>query len=332
MRKIKRVLLIVALLGVWPEISFPAETKTSEPAKVTAASKNITPEVESIVKKSKAKMAIDNSGAYLSDFSTAELIDMFRYLEYDEYIKVPGNVYPRIFVKNIPYDFAAFENQTERNRLFIQILMPLVLKVNNEILEERAYLDAVAYSFEQNHDFGEAETYYLELLAEKYDVTTPFKDTRRHMKLLKELMRRVDIVPPSILIAAAAVYTNWGTSRIAVQGNNLYKARDWYTNEGLKPIGEDDDSYRYHIYPSLEDSVRAYILRINSHIKYQQFWNSRKESRRRGSIVYGKRMDWTFVLDNNLRNYAGLLDYTLTYYKFFFLDEATLEEEYEFED
>ena len=215
--------------------------------------------------------------------------------------------------------------------MFVQILMPLVLKVNNEILEERAYLDAVAYSFEQNHDFGEAETYYLELLAEKYDVTTPFKDTRRHMKLLKELTRRVDIVPPSILIAAAAVYTNWGTSRIAVQGNNLYKARDWYTDEGLKPIGEDDDSYRYHIYPSMEDSIRAYILRINSHIKYQQFWNSRKESRRRGSVVYGKRMDWTFVLDNNLQNYAGLLDYTLTYYKFFYLDEATLEEEYEFE-
>ena len=331
MRKTKGFLLIVALLNFWPEISFADETKISEPAPSMSAKQDITSEVKPVVKKSKAKMAIDNSGAYLSDFSTAELIDMFHYLEYDEYIKVPGNVYPRIFVKNMPYDFAAFENQTERNRLFVQILMPLVLKVNNEILEERAYLDAVAYSFEQNHDFGEAETYYLELLAEKYDVTTPFKDTRRHMKLLKELTRRVDIVPPSILIAAAAVYTNWGTSRIAVQGNNLYKARDWYTDEGLKPIGEDDDSYRYHIYPSMEDSIRAYILRINSHIKYQQFWNSRKESRRRGSVVYGKRMDWTFVLDNNLQNYAGLLDYTLTYYKFFYLDEATLEEEYEFE-
>ena len=101
MRKTKGFLLIVALLNFWPEISFADEAKISDPATSMSAKQDITPEVKPVVKKSKAKMAIDNSGAYLSDFSTAELIDMFHYLEYDEYIKVPGNVYPRIFVKNM---------------------------------------------------------------------------------------------------------------------------------------------------------------------------------------------------------------------------------------
>ena len=332
MIRLKRLFRLVLLCCLLSVKCFAAETKQPESGKeIATISSNQSP--HSKTKNSTAKIAIDSSGAYLSDFSTAELTDMFHYLQYDEYIKIPGNIYPRIFVKNIPYDFAvAFKNQTERNRMFIQILVPLVLKVNDEVLIEREDLDAIAYSFEQNKDFGEMEMDYLERMAKKYDVATPFKDTRRYIKILTELKRRIDIVPPSILVAAAAIYTNWGTSRIAIQGNNLYKARDWYTTEGIKPIGEDDDSYRYHIYSSLEEAVRAYVLYINSHIKYHQFWNTRQESRRRGSVIYGKRMDWTFILDNNLINYAGLLDYTLTYYKFFYLDEAKLENEYEFKN
>lgn len=330
---IKKSLFLTALLMIiLPNICCSAETSSAENKLADVSEVKKSSLLPAPPQKSRAKAAIKKSGVYLSDFSTTELIYMFHELAYDEYIKLPDNEYPRIFVKNIPDDFALFKNQTERNRVFVQIMMPLILKVNDEVMEEREYLDAVAYSFEQEGDFGETETYYIEKMAKKYDVTTPFKDTRRHLKLLKELIRRVDIVPPSILIAAAAIYTNWGTSRIAVQGNNLYKARDWYTTEGLKPVDDDDDSYRYHIYPSLEESIRAYVLRINSNIRYQQFWNSRKESRRRGNIVYGKRMDWTFVLDNNLQNYAGLLDYTLTYYKFFYLDGAKLEGEYEFAD
>ena len=97
-------------------------------------------------------------------------------------------------------------------------------------------------------------------------------------------------------------------------------------------MGEDDNSYRYLIYPSLESSIRAFAITANSNTNFEQFWNSRAESRRRGSVIYGKRMDWTFILNSNLQNYAGLLDYVITYYRFFYLDEATLEDEYEFEN
>lgn len=323
--KICKIILFLMLLGggIRP---LSAEELTKQQAKKA--------EQEFVISNpnSKAKLNIVNSGAYLSDFSVAELEDIFNYLEYDEYINPPANVYPRIFVKNIPYDFASMKNATERNRLFVKILMPLVLKVNMEIYEERENLLALEYGFEQEKDFQKADVNYLEYMAQKYDVHTPFKDTRRHMLLLKELLKRVDIVPPAILVASAAIYTNWGTSRVAILGNNLYKARNWYSNEGLKPIGEEDDSYRYTIYDNLEESIRAYVLKVNSNINYEQFWTSRQEARRRSDILYGKRMDWTFVTDSNLTNYAGLLDYTLTYYKFFYLDEATLEEEYEFDD
>ena len=282
-------------------------------------------------KGSHAKINIVNSGVYISDFNFKELEYLFEYLEYDEYIKLPGGVYPRIFVKNIPYDFAAMPSATERNRVFIKILMPLVLKVNQEVAAERENLLSIKEGFKEEKDFHPIETIYLEKLAKKYDVNTPFKDTRRYMYILDELVKRVDIVPPSLLIASAAIHTNWGTSRIAIQGHNLYKAREWYTDDGLKPIGETDDSYRYKIYPNLEEAIREYVLKVNSNINYAQLWSLRQIARKRHTILYGKSLDWTFVTDSNLTNYAGLLDYTLTYYKFFYLDEGTLEEEYEFD-
>ena len=153
--------------------------------------------------------------------------------------------------------------------------------------------------------------------------------------LLEELILRADGIPPSILVSAAAIYTDWGTSRLAIEANNLYKARNWYSKKGLEPQSDDKD-YRYKIYNSLEDSIRDYILRVNQNINFKAFWQTRmyarKKQKKSGDTILGKRLDWAFVLDNNLRNYAGLLDYTLTYYRMHFLDRAEMDKEYDLEN
>lgn len=279
-----------------------------------------------------SKYFVDETGVYLVDYNTKELEDMFSELYYDKYIDLPDEEYPRIFVQKLPSDFALIEDKTERNRLFMKILIPLVLKVNAEVLEEREIVDALEYDFEQNKDFDEADMYYIDKLSEKYDVTTPFKDTRRYSKLLSGLKKKVDAVPPSILVASAAIHTDWGTSRIALKANNLYKMRVWFEEDGLEPLEDKEDGCKYKIYSSLEDSIRDYVLKINSNINYASFRDARAVSRRRGSELYGKRMDWGLVLDSNLQNYGGLLDYTLTYYKLYHIDRAKLEEEYKLEE
>lgn len=281
---------------------------------------------------SEPKYFVDESGVYLVDYNTQQLTKMFKDLYYDSYINLEGNEYPRVFVKNIPEDFALEKDKTQRNRIFMQILIPLVLKINEEILNEREIIDAIEYDLEQTKDFDKADKYYIENLAQKYDVTTPYKDTRKYIKLLNALKKKIDIVPPSIIVAAAAIYTDWGTSRIAVQANNLFKKKVWFEEEGLEPIEDKDDGYKYKIYPSLEASVRDYALKINSNVNYEMFREARALSRRTDTDLYGKRMDWSMILDSDLQNFAGLLDYTLTYYKLHYIDEAKLEEQYKFEE
>ncbi len=276
--------------------------------------------------------SLDETGAYFKDYSASELQKTFQDLYYETYIDLPNNEYPRLFAKNLPHDLSLMDDQSERNRLFMQILMPIILKVNEEVLEERELVLALEEDFALHQDFDEPDMYFIEELAKKYDVTTPLKDTRRYIKMLSDLKKKVDIVPPSIVLSAAAIYTNWGTSRVAQLANNLFKYKLWYTDEGLKPLEDKAEPYRYKIYDSLEDSIRDYVLKINSNINYEIFRQSRLISRKNGSVLFGKRMDWGMILDSNLQNYAGLLDYTLTYYKLYHLDDATLEDSYDWKD
>ncbi len=272
---------------------------------------------------------IDETGIYLKDYNTKELQKIFSDLLYYEYIDPPGNVYPRIFVQNIPSDFALMEDTTERNRIFMKIIVPLILKVNDEILEEREMLDALEYDLEETKDLDEADRYYIDELAKKYEVVTPFKDSRRYMTMLTRLKEQIDIVPPSLVVAAAAVHTNWGTSRVAIEANNLFKQRVWFTDDGLEPLEDVRDGFRYKIYPTLEDSIREYILKINTNVNYHILRKSRANLRRRGDALFGPRMDYAMVSDSNLKNYAGLIDYTIMYYHLYLMDEAQLEEKYE---
>lgn len=274
-----------------------------------------------------------NEGAYLKDYTLDELIEEFKDLNYDRFLKPLGNTYPRLFVENLPKDMDSVENKTIRNQIFMQILMPYILKINQEISEDRKDLLALKLISDADQDFDDFQREYIEEMAQKYEVVTPFKDTRRYMKLLNELILRVDVVPPSIMIATAAAYSKWGTSRIAIEGNNLYKERNWYSDEGIKPIGEDENEpYRYKIFPSLEESIRAYHFKINTGVNYEIFRNARLSLHRRDDTIYGIRLVWALVADNNMTNYAGLLDYIITFYRMNYFDEAILEDEYDFED
>lgn len=311
---------ILILLG-WASMPNAAEVNTDSHTEKTP-----------VLTDNEAQILINNSGVFLKNYAVSDLEKIFAETGYDEYINPPGNTYPRIFVQNIPADMAAMENLTERNRIFIKILMPWILKANQEILSEREKLLAVKTRFEKEKEFSAQDCAYLEKTAQKYEYATPFRDSRRCMRLLKELLRRVDIVPPSILVSAAAINTDWGTSRAAVQANNLYKSLAWYTKEGLPSLEESNEPYRYKIYPSLEQSIKDYIWKVNTQPDYEGVWISRQNARKRSPVIYGKRLAWAFALDNNLPNYAGLLAYTLTYYKFRYLDEAVLEEEYAFEN
>lgn len=273
--------------------------------------------VFSIILPLNAKMnSTQKDGAiYIKSTTVAELNSLYNQQEFFEFSK-PRGVYPRIYLEHLPDDWKDVPENAAKQRTFIKILLPLVLKINEEIAAERAEIEKINKKAQNGESLSEDELKYLEEKAEKYDIFTRMKgDSRTHI-LLGKLLVNVDAVPPSIMISTAAIYTDWGMSRLALQYNALYRDEIWYQkDQGVKPVDDPDAEYTYQTFATLEDCIRHRALKLNSHINYDYLRESRRIARTMGRPPYGPQMAAQMLDDSNLRNIAGLIDYTFTFFQ-----------------
>lgn len=266
---------------------------------------------------------------WLQDIPLSKLQDVYHRCSYEGmrgYLMLPSYKYPPVYLKNFPADYNKLTDETERNALFIKILAPLALKLNQDLLAERAVISAIAERFRQNQSLSAADIETLEAKAAKYDIFSRLKEDERWRYLISELLNRVDRIPPSIMITAAALETNWGTSRIVKEGNSLYKTLVWHTDKGLKPIGETtDDSYRIKIYPDIYASMHDFALKVNSHPSFTALRNFRREQRERTANISGLILAPYTYGNSQLKNYAGIFDYTMAYYELQVIDKSSLD-------
>lgn len=255
----------------------------------------------------------DNGALFIKKATVAEAKRFFKEHPY-EYAKAHAEI-PRVYFQHIPADWNTMPENPAKHRMFIRILLPLVLKINEEIMAERKKLFELYPKIEYNEKLSEEEQLWFDNLSEKYDVFVRTKSADRNKLLVKQLIKKVDVIPPSIMISTAIIYTSWGTSRLAIEANSLYKEEVWYTNQGLRPQDDWNSDYRYRIFVNLEDCIRQRALHINSHINYDYFRHARKYHRRSSQSATGITMAAQMMHDSNLQNIAGLIDYTLTYYK-----------------
>lgn len=264
----------------------------------------------------------------LSRLNTSQLEDIYEYYDYKGvrgYLMLPGYHYPPIYLSSFPTDFDAVADEQKRIALFIKILAPLALRFNQQTLEQRQVIEQIKQNFDKNHELSAEESRIIEKTAAEYDVFTRLKGYQRHKFLLTELLNRVDAVPPSFLIAAAAMETNWGTSRIVKEGNSLYKQLVWHSDKGLKPRGEtEDDTYRIRTFPTIYDSLQNFAHKINSHVAFEHLRSFRKELRSRNSVLRGTTFAFTLMWNSPLKNYAGIIEYTIAFYELNIIDKSLL--------
>ena len=189
------------------------------------------------------------------------------------------------------------------------------MKINEEILAERKIVEDLKDSYFKNGSLNDKELVLLEEKAKKYEVFTHLKGDSRIRFLLRNTLINLDVLPPSIMIASAAIYTDWGNSRLAREANSLYLDEVWYTDDGIVPADDPDGGYRYKVYDTLEDCIRARALSINTHINYDYLRAARNISRKINRPPYGEQLAAKMLNDSNYRNISGLIDYTFSFYK-----------------
>ena len=109
----------------------------------------------------------------------------------------------------LPEEMKMIENTKKRKELFIQIILPLIIKENNNIRLDRKKL----FSILNKSKNSSAEKKWLDKKFKQYGVLN---------KDLSTLKVRLDEIPVSLAIAQAAKETGWGTSRFAQEGNALF--------------------------------------------------------------------------------------------------------------
>lgn len=199
----------------------------------------------------------------ISPRTADELAGFFRDVAYTLTDIRQGEAVPPIRVERVPADLGTKDGPV-RKALFITAILPVVLDVNQRVLADREQLlylrDKMASA---STALSPTERLWLQDLADRYDTTADNID---------ELMRRVDIVPPSMAIAQGGVESGWGTSMAARTGNALF---------GQIRAGTPQP------FTSVAEATNAYITNLNTHAAYAGFRAARAALRERGAALDG---------------------------------------------
>ena len=106
-------------------------------------------------------------------------------------------------------------------------------------------------------------------------------------------LHKYERIPTELIIAQAVLESNYGKSRFAKQGNNLFGIRTWNLKEKhIKPFDTNDQTFGIKVFESKCSCVRYYIRILNNSAAFADFRKMRKK-----------------MLDNNYINVLSLTNY-----------------------
>lgn len=218
---------------------------------------------------------------------TAEMVlATFERLGYDFALVRAGALeVPPVYLQAMPADMGDLQEPEMRKRIFFKTVLPLILRVNEDIRADRRRVSYIRQLIDAGRYVSGADRQWLARLMGRYDVADGDVD---------ELLRRLDVIPPSLALAQAAEESGWGTSRFAREGNALFGQYTTATDGHLVPAGlEDRPGIRVQAFNRLLDSVHAYALNLNTHNAYRRFRAVRAAMRTEGTTVDGMQLAQT---------------------------------------
>lgn len=176
---------------------------------------------------------------------------------------------PPLFLAHVPGDLDDLPDIDTKKTVFLRVMLPLVLAVDEEIANDRARLLGIAARKASHQPVTAEDQVWLDALAQSYEV----EDGN-----LKTLISRVDVVPPSLALAQSAEESGWGTSKLVRRSQNMFG----HTVE----LAGDETAMRN--FATLYEAVRAYVHNLNTHRAYDELRRFRAAARTRGQAPDGQ--------------------------------------------
>jgi Bax protein len=222
---------------------------------------------------------------FINPRTSEELAGFFRDQAYTLDEVRLGVAVPAFKLERVPDDLVN-KDGVERKMLFISALLPVILDANQHVLIDREQLIQLRDRFVTDPEsltvFDRA---WLARLADRYEMSMDQVDKAQ----IDQLLRRVDIVPPSMAIAQSGIESGWGTSFAARTGNALFGqiqsvgqhavAVSWKPGAGMPQP-----------FANVGEAAEAYVANLNTHPAYAAFRHERAAMRDRGETPDGYKL------------------------------------------
>ena len=231
---------------------------------------------------------------------TIEILKRLGYSEED--FKKGMKEIPRVLLTHISKRWRETSKKISvsvKKSIFLRLMASGAMIANEEVKRERVKLLPLIKRVKKA-PISRQEAEWLRALAKKYKLLKSDSDLLT-LEELDELIQRVDIIPVSLTVTQAAIESGWGTSRFAIEGNALFG--QWsFGNSALKPKKQRKalGNYGLATFKTPLDSIRSYMLNLNTHPAYREFRKRRAFFRHENIVLRG------LHLTDTLKNYSEL--------------------------
>ena len=183
-------------------------------------------------------------------------------------------------------DFASMKDVKQKKRVFFEYIYPLLEVANKEVLVKRKKISQIRDDLVGGDELTPGEIEFLVKVSAEYSLKP---DDPASKKNVEKLLRSVDYVPPSLVLAQAANESAWGTSRFAKQANNFFGQWCFKKGCGIVPARRDVGSkHEVRKFASVQSSVRAYVKNINTGRAYSSLRGIRAKLRSKNAMLAGR--------------------------------------------
>ena len=191
---------------------------------------------------------------------------------------------------NVRYDENNLTNLTEldvsylkdNKKKFVRTVLPLIINENQKILSVRNNLLLLKNKLSNNYSLNKSELQILKKLSKNHKINY---NNSHKLDVINNLLKKVDIIPNSIVLAQAAIESGWGSSRFAQDFNALFGEYTYDNDKGVVPLErENGENHLIKAFNSYNSSVESYFNNINSHYAYEQFRELRKVMREKNNF------------------------------------------------
>ena len=167
---------------------------------------------------------------------------------------------------------------TLSGKLFYFIILVIVF-ISGTFYPNFLKVKQIEYSFEPEFSYETNEQFILAM--------------RNCINFINLGLHKYERIPTELIIAQAVLESNYGKSRFAKEGNNLFGIRTWnLEEEHIKPFNTNDQTFGVKIFKSKCDCVKYYVKILNNSSAFEDFRKMRKK-----------------MLDNNYINVLSLTQY-----------------------